>query len=540
MRRLRTFLAWSLAFWWLSSAPLWGQTAQPTPQGNQPEQRQAVPSVVLLEPKQIRSMSVDEIKRVAVGDPEIVDVTVVSPNEILLQAKAVGTTNLILWDRQGQHIMSVEIVDRTSEAVEAQLIQLLNQLQLPGVRVKRENGKIFLTGEVSRQDDLSRLEQMVSAYRDVTNLVRVSELAPAPTPPPPLVKLAVQVIELNRTDLEKLGVKWSESVAFTEPEVTDRTLNTALFRWGTSLTRGSVSATLNALVQQNRARVLAEPKLVTASGKEASSFIGVEVPVLTATTSSTTTSAVSTSIEFRKTGVLLKMTPTVRASGDQKITTVIEAEVSSVDTSVALNVPVGNQTVAVPGFAVRKANTEDTTASGETIMIAGLLQVEDKRDVSQVPALGSMPVLGRLFRSPEAKSTQRELVVAVTPELLGEGAVSAEKAIALEQALAVAEVTASVEDPTLRYALQVQDRIAKSTRYPVREKELGLSGQVKLRLHLMRDGTLRQAMVSESSGFESFDQAALRAAESQAPFPPFPSDLAQSALWLELPVLFRP
>ena len=540
MRRLRTFLAWSLAFWWLSSAPLWGQTAQPTPQGNQPEQRQAVPSVVLLEPKQIRSMSVDEIKRVAVGDPEIVDVTVVSPNEILLQAKAVGTTNLILWDRQGQHIMSVEIVDRTSEAVEAQLIQLLNQLQLPGVRVKRENGKLFLTGEVSRQDDLSRLEQMASAYRDVTNLVRVSESAPAPAPPPPLVKLAVQVIELNRTDLEKLGVKWSESVAFTEPEVTDHTLSNALFRWGTSLKRGSVTATLNALVQQNRARILAEPKLVTASGKEASSFIGVEVPVITATTSSTTTSAVSTSVEFRKTGVLLKMTPTVRASGDQKITTVIEAEVSSVDTSVALNVPVGNQTVAVPGFAVRKANTEVTTASGETIMIAGLLQVEDKRDVSQVPALGSMPVLGRLFRSPEAKSTQRELVVAVTPELLGEGAVSAEKAIALEQALAVAEVTASVEDPTLRYALQVQDRIAKSTRYPVREKELGLSGQVKLRLHLMRDGTLKQAMISESSGFESFDQAALRAAESQAPFPPFPSDLAQSALWLELPVLFRP
>jgi len=234
----------------------------------------------------------------------------------------------------------------------------------------------------------------------------------------------------------------------------------------------------------------------------------------------------------------LKMTPQAHVE-QGKITTVIQAEVSEVDSSVALSVPVGNQTVQVPGFAVRKANTEVTTASGETIMIAGLLQAKDTNDASQVPALGSIPVVGRLFRSPETKSTQRELIIAVTPELLLEAEQGADKVLAVEQALAVAEVTASVEDPMLRYALKVQERIAKSLRYPVREKELGLSGQVKLRVHLLRDGTLKQALLAEPSGFESFDQAAVRAAESQSPYPPFPSDLPQQELWLELPVLFR-
>ena len=83
--------------------------------------------------------------------------------------------------------------------------------------------------------------------------------------------------------------------------------------------------------------------------------------------------------------------------------------------------------------------------------------------------------------------------------------------------MASAEVTASVEDPTLRYALQIQQRIAKSVRYPMRESELGMSGHVKLRLHLFHDGTLGRATVSESSGIDSFDMEAVKAAESQAP-----------------------
>jgi len=514
------------------------QASLPAPQRGVARQAGAAPSVISLEAGELRTLAVDEITRVAVSDPDVVDVTIVSSNEVLLQAKSPGTTNLILWDRRGQHVSDVEVIDRGPQETEAQLRQLLQELKLPDVSVKRENGKLFLIGEVSQQDELDRLEQMLSAYRGVTNLVSIPAV-PAPVAgPPPLVKLSVQVIEVNRSDLEKLGVAWSQSIALDEQAMSAASVSDTLLRIGQTVSRDSLRATLNALVQKNKARILAEPKLVTASGKAASSFIGLDVPVIQATTVGEATGAVTASIEFRKTGVLLEMTPNVL--DDQRITTTLDAEVSGIDTASGLTVPVGSKTVLVPGFKVRKANTEVTTASGETIFIAGLLEVEDSEAVSQVPALGSIPVLGRLFRSPEVKSTQRELIIAVTPELMGRAEETIEKAVAVEEALAVAEVTASVEDPMLRYALQVQDRIADAIRYPLREKELGLSGRLKLRLHLFKDGTLGRALIAESSGLKALDLEAVKAAESQSPYPPFPSGLGQQDLWLELPVLFHP
>ncbi len=510
--------------------PAWAQT---------PEGMDAVPRAISLEAGEIRSFDVEDITRVAIGDPNVVDVTVVSPNEILLQAKSAGSTNLILWDRAGQHTSSVEVLDRAPQEVEGQLRNLMGSLDLPGVNVSSEDGKVFLTGEVPRQEELDRLEQMLSAYPGVTNLVRVpAAVSTAAGRVAPMVKLSVQVIEINRTDLDKLGVAWNQSAAFTEDAMSSASFSDTLLRIGEKVSRTQLKWTLNALVQTNKARILSEPKLVTASGKEASSFIGLEVPVIQATTVGSSTGSVSASIEFRKTGVMLKMTPTVLS--DQTITTTLEAEVSGIDTASGLSVPVGSQTIVVPGFKVRRANTEVTTASGETIFIAGLLELEDSDATSQVPALGSMPFFGRLFRSPEIQSKHRELIIAVTPELLAAAEATTDKTVAVEQALAVAEVTASVEDPTLRYALQVQERIAKSIRYPLREKELGMSGHVKLRLHLFRDGTLGRALIAESSGIESFDLEALKAAESQSPYPPFPSVVPQQDLWLELPVLFRP
>ncbi|MBI3319384.1 MAG: pilus assembly protein N-terminal domain-containing protein, partial [Candidatus Omnitrophica bacterium] len=270
--------------------------------------RDVIPSTITLKLGEIRSLAVDEMRRVAVGDPDVVDVTVPSANEMLLQAKSSGTTNLILWDRAGQHVVNIDVVDRAPVVREGQLNQLLHELGLSDVRVNRENGKIFLMGHVSTQQEAEHLEQMLSSFEGVTNLVTTPS-SPPPAAPAPLVKLSVQVVELSRKDLEKLGVKWSESATVTQPEATDRTLGEALSRWGTGLTRSSVAATLDALVTQNRARILSEPKLVTASGKEASSFIGLEVPIITATSFSTTTAASSASIEFKKTGVLLKMTP---------------------------------------------------------------------------------------------------------------------------------------------------------------------------------------------------------------------------------------
>jgi TonB family protein len=281
---------------------------------------------------------------------------------------------------------------------------------------------------------------------------------------------------------------------------------------------------------------LAEPTLVTASGKEATSFVGQEVPTISATTVGA--GGTTASIAFHEVGVKLTMTPTM-LDEHEKISTAFTAEVSTIDSSNALQVPVGSFTATIKGFKTRRAQSEVVTRSGETIVIAGLLQTKDEESVNQVPGLGGMPVVGRLFRSPANEGEETELVIAVTPELAGRETETAERAFLMERALASAEMSASVDDPRLRYALQIQERIAKSLRYPLREKELGLEGRVKLKLHLSADGSLDRAWIVESSGIDAFDQEALKVAEAQSPYPQFPSQLSQRELWLEVPVLFR-
>jgi len=510
---------------------------------------------IRLEPTEIRALTLKEVERIAIGNPDVADVTIVSASEVLVQAKQAGKTNLIVWDQQGQHIWALEVVDSSAELMELQLTQLLMDLKLPGVRVKRSNGTVLIVGEVPEQENLDQLDELLAKFPGVSNLVTVSKAALVEEEPVDLVKLSVQILEVNRSDLEKLGVDWSDAITFTEPAVSDLTGSKILGRLGTSIDRTKVEAIFNALIQQNRARILAEPKLVTASGKKASSFIGVDVPIFSSSTQvGTAQTTTQTQVEFRQTGVTLNMTPVVQEDlqGVKRIATVIEAELSDLDTSVALTVPSGGSTVTVPGFKTRKVNTEVTLASGESVVIAGLLEAKDSQASSGVPALSSIPFLGRLFRTPENKLSQNEIVILITPELLGPAAGRAParpdmrqkegRGDAIEQAMAVARSNGggSSQDPALSYALLVQGQLAQGIEYPADAQAQGLTGRVKLRLHLLRDGTLERTEIAEPSGVEAFDRAALSAASAQAPYPAFPPELAQPDLSVEVPVVFGP
>jgi pilus assembly protein CpaC len=504
----------------------------------------------------VENLRAEGVQRVLVAEPEILDVSVLSTNEILLKGLAAGRTDLLIWDVTGQRTFAVIVTDETSANTEASLRDVIAQLGLTQVLIQREGNKLFLMGAVESNDDLARLEELLSGYRGVTNLVAMHPplVPPVPLPPeeppPPLIALAVQLIELTRSTTDQLGVDWNDSITLGEQPFVDGSTTTSttasLNDFGSSMVkrmgepfrigrlfRTGFSQTLNMLITDNKARVLAEPKLVTASGKPAESFIGSEIPIITASSTSVT-GAVSTTIEFKRFGVSLEITPVLLAD-NESIHTIMETKVQDLDTTNAIVIT----GVTVPGFRVRETTTEVVTASGETIVIAGLLQSADRNVTSEVPGMGKMPVFGRFFRSPNITSNETELIITITPELLLDQASHAERKLMVEQALASAEVAASVEDPRLRYALVVQDRLAKAIRYPLREKELQMQGMVKLRMHLFADGTLGRVMVVESSGISSLDQEALKAAESQSPYPSFPSQLMEREIWLELPVIFR-
>jgi pilus assembly protein CpaC len=312
----------------------------------------------------------ETMTRVVTGNPDIADVTIVSADEILLHGNQPGETELVVWDGSGVH-----------------------------------------------------------SYRVLVS----SHLMPA-------VKLTVQLVELLRTASSELGVDWMDSLSLTEtpfgvlgPDDVSMAARTGQpWRIG-ALSRTGASATLNMLVESGKARILAEPRLVASSGQEATTFVGVEVPVVTANSISQGTA--TQNIEFKKTGVELKFTPTV-LEDNHSIRLPVAAKVSSIDTSQAIVV----SGIRVPGFRVRETQTDIITDDGQPIVISGLLQDEERKNLSQVPGLGRLPVVGALFRSTEFVGGQTDLIIIVTPRLREETQLAADKSAAVELAVSSARI----------------------------------------------------------------------------------------------------
>ncbi|MDX1823121.1 MAG: hypothetical protein R3354_00300, partial [Thiohalomonadales bacterium] len=171
---------------------------------------------------------------------------------------------------------------------------------------------------------------------------------------------------------------------------------------------------LQALQREGLAKILAKPNLTAQSGQEASFLAGGEVAIPVAQNSGTNGNT-TISVQFKEFGVGLKFTPTVLS--DDHINIKLNAEVSSIDPSNGFQASGFN----IPGFITRRTGTTVEMADGQAFAIAGLIQNNMNNVVNKVPALGSIPVLGALFRSTEFKRNETELVVVVTPRLVKPG-----------------------------------------------------------------------------------------------------------------------
>jgi pilus assembly protein CpaC len=153
-------------------------------------------------------------------------------------------------------------------------------------------------------------------------------------------------------------------------------------------------------------RLLAQPKLVCASGEQAEFLAGGEVPIPLITNN-------QFAVEFKPYGVILRLKPTADRTGN--IQTNIEAEVSEVDQSVAVSL---GGTASIPGFRTRKVKTNVTVRHGETIVLSGVFAHDEQKSVSKVPGLGHIPIIGELFKNRAFDSNKRELVIFVTPRIV--------------------------------------------------------------------------------------------------------------------------
>jgi len=226
-----------------------------------------------------------------------------------------------------------------------------------------------------------------------------------------MVELGVEIMEVDSGSSLKAGLNWGSGGegSFLPNGASWRESDPpSQLRWS-SVKRDAVAAQVQLLMERGKARLLAKPKLLTVSGEEASFLAGGEVPYVLEN------SLGSAKVEWKPYGVKLKMRPSVDAEGNVQAS--LRAEVSGLD--LQNGTAVGNGTVVVPALKTRWAETTVYMKSGSTLVIAGLIQESGQKVTSGIPLLSELPVLGELFRSTRYDKRQTELVVFVTPSIVG-------------------------------------------------------------------------------------------------------------------------
>jgi pilus assembly protein CpaC len=233
--------------------------------------------------------------------------------------------------------------------------------------------------------------------------------------------LEVRFVEASRNAGRELGINWNV-VAKNAAAATGAFVTAGAAGPAAALASGStpfgvavgrivgggvqVDAMIQALEAKGLVRRLAEPNLIALSGDTASFLAGGEFPIPIANTNNTVT------VEWKKFGVGLAFTPTVRENG--VINLRIEPEVSQMDPSTT--VQIGG--LSIPSLTVRRANTTIELRDGQSFAIAGLLQTITTSDQSQFPWLGDVPVIGALLRSTSYQKKETDLAIIVTPHLV--------------------------------------------------------------------------------------------------------------------------
>ncbi len=348
---------------------------------------------------------------VFVANPDIADVQIKSPELIYVSAKAPGQTVIYAVDANDTVLLNSPI--RVELSV-SRLRSAIRQL-IPGERVSVDSvdGNLVLTGAISDAGRAEKVQKLAGAIAGEAKGAQVINRMAVMTPNQ--INLRVRIAEVDRQVLKQIGVDWNRAAG----EVTFATANGApitsvptpsILTIGKTIGQ-AVNATVSALATEGFITILAEPNLTATSGQTASFLAGGEFPYPVAQPGSVGNNTVFT-IEFKQFGVQLAFTPTIIDA--EHLNLRVRPEVSQLDFANSVSVD-GNP---VPALTVRRAETTVELASGQSFALAGLLQNASQQDISKVPWLGDIPILGALFRSNRFKHNESELIIIVTPYLV--------------------------------------------------------------------------------------------------------------------------
>ncbi|MCK4602572.1 MAG: type II and III secretion system protein family protein, partial [Phycisphaerae bacterium] len=372
-------------------------------------------------------------KRVSVTDPKIADVQVLTPRQILLQGKELGSTDLIMWS-EAEDIHKLKIrVEFDLERTRTELARLLPRSTLSITQA--QDDFVVVSGKLCRSEHAVQLEKFMEAagvkYVDMTSVAGVHQ-----------VMLRVRIAEVTRSALRTMGFNafitgtdffggvaiGSASggplnpISIGPPSGAAANTGSLGFNFNTAVAvnplvsifagfpKGNLEFFLQAMAENQYLRILAEPNLVALSGEQASFLAGGEYPI--PVVQGTEAGGTSITVEYREFGVRLSFRPTVL--GDGSIRLHVAPEVSSLSSVGAVEI----QGFSIPSVLTRKAETTLELNSGQSFAMAGLIDRSVTARGSRVPGLGDLPVIGALFRSSRYEKNETDLVILVTASLV--------------------------------------------------------------------------------------------------------------------------
>lgn len=249
--------------------------------------------------------------------------------------------------------------------------------------------------------------------RDTADAIAVAEkLVAANDVPDPEVMLEVQVLEVSADRMSNLGVKWPDTFGVSTPSGAN-TIGELKALTRNDLVSTPLSVALNLMLQDTETNILASPRIRARNKEKARILVGDKVPVITnllTPQQAGQTSVITGSIQYVDVGIKLEVEPQVYADGDVGIK--INLEVSNIAKTVETASGVAYQ------IGTRSAQTSLRLRDGETQVLAGLINDQDRSTASKVPGLGQVPLAGRLFSSTKGDATKSEIVLSITPRIV--------------------------------------------------------------------------------------------------------------------------
>ncbi|WP_102505006.1 type II and III secretion system protein family protein [Salinivibrio kushneri] len=367
---------------------------------------QASATVMNLSKGQAQAFHVNKvIGSVFVADPAIADYQVIDKQKVVAFGKAVGSTSLLVFDEEGKTIVSRQLI------VNQSMVHIQQQIQLryPELDVSIYNlaEQVVLSGLVASEEQKQDIERLVGEllakpstqdeiewdtgeetynlgfmrryqYEGIVNNLEVATTKQ--------VNVQLTVAEVSNSFMEKFGVDFSSggqgSGIFVNPLK--------------SFSASDIITVISAVGDDNVGQVLAEPNLSVLSGETASFLVGGELPVVTRIDG-------GVNVQYREYGVKLELAADVRR--DDKIKLALMPEVSSLDQQFS------NDAYDLPALKTRRARTTVELGDGESFVLGGLLNSEERESLSKIPFVGDIPILGALFRHTETQRNKTELVI---------------------------------------------------------------------------------------------------------------------------------